>query len=244
MSRSIPWLILLLSVFLISYFSSVLDLKNESRSIIVFLGILPLLNVVFDWFSLGVTRFLLRKTNNDNAYYRPYLNGFIDAIAAIIILILLAICITSTLQFMNILAYAGGASQPMIDLPGVIKTMRERPGDPAVWWVYIMLFSTLLPSFAHAVIASGHVVTWGLPRSLLERHRKAFKEGFEGDYVKLLKTARTMTLRRVAEFGVAIFGIGIMVFLLWTLHLGLPQLAALLLDISEAIASWQGAILS
>ena len=231
------WVFYISVLLLLSYFSGPLGFNDNSRSLLVFLATLPLINVVFDWLSLGVTRHLLQKTLEG---INPIWNSLLDLLAAIIILIALAITTIAFLQLMNILAIAGGAKEPMINLANILQTLRARPWDVSVWWIYIILFSTLLPTFVHAMIATGHLVTMGIPKNMLEKHRKALEEGFEGDYPKLLKTARTMTLRRLAT--VLVFAISLcgLTAILWTFALGLPQLAQAILYIVEATASAMG----
>jgi len=97
---------------------------------LVLLAALPLVNAVFDWLSLGLTRYLLGRTARGA---QPLLNGALDIAGAAIILFALAIATTAALQGLNTLAFASGSDRPLIDLPFILETLRERPGDPAVW---------------------------------------------------------------------------------------------------------------
>ena len=110
--------------------------------LLVFLTLLPLINSVFDWLSLAVTRALLRHV--------------------------LAMTIAAALQVMDRLSQSGGEPK-FFDLVGTLHRVRTEPADPAIWWVYFTLFSTLLPTLAHAAIVTGSFVTWRLPDALKQR---------------------------------------------------------------------------
>ncbi|SDF90106.1 hypothetical protein SAMN05216241_10383 [Limimonas halophila] len=213
---------------------------NESgRSLLVFLAALPLINSVADWLSLGLTRHLLSRAGGT---WSSLGNGVVDALAAVIFLGVLAVAVTAGLQGLNALALASGAEAALIDVAGVLQRVRETPGDPAVWWVYIMLFSTLLPSFAHAVVAAAAVVTVALPGSWRDWQRKKLAAGFTEDHPQeVWRAAAFLTLRRVAAILLALLALGAVAAVLGGYHVALPWLADALLVIAETTAMALGA---
>lgn len=204
------------------------------KSMLTFLIALPLINVVFDWLSLGVTRWLLGGTARGRL---AVLNGVLDALAAVALLMGLAVATTAALEGLNTLAFLGGAVDPLIDVGSVLRTLRERPGDPAVWWVYLMLFSTLAPSLVHLFIATGSLLTLGAPGRWLEGHAREIADGFEGNAAKLRRAARFMTARQMSQLAMLAVFVVAVVGGLWGLRLGLPQLAEALLWTAEETAA-------
>jgi hypothetical protein len=88
----------------------------------------------------------------------------------------LAITTTGALRIMNALSQGHGGPQ-LFDLEGVLRLLRDSPTAPAIWWVYVTLFSTILPTVFHATVAAASFVTWSLPErnkrhwlSLMESH--------------------------------------------------------------------------
>jgi hypothetical protein len=200
------FVMLLMSVILF-----IVWLQPSSSSVayapLFFLGVLPLVNVVFDWGSIGLTRWLLRRTHQGHS---AWLNAAIDIVSALAILVLLAIATVATVQSFNLLAQSSGATAPLVDVAGLLATLRDKPGDPSVWWIYAILFSTLLPSALHGCLAAGTLITARLvPPTWLEAHRvglrQAYKEGtLEGNRRLLLYHARLMTLRNVTSAAVVL----------------------------------------
>lgn len=213
--QGITWLVLATAITtfpVVANYTAIPSLElSRSAAPLIFLAALPLINVLFDWLSLGLTRWLLAKTARGE---QPIWNGLLDAIAAIFILFALAVATTAALQGLNTLAIMNGSDRPLIDLAGVLQTLRERPGDPAVWWVYFMLFSTLIPSVVHLFIAATSIVTLSLPGFILRPHLAALEAGFDGHPQAPSRVALTMTIRQLLGWGAfaaalaAIVGVG------------------------------------
>ena len=230
------------SVLIVLYLSPMQDFNDAQFSgvatLLVFLAALPLVNVVFDWLSLGLTRLLLGWTAKGQKTGAAILNGCLDAVGAVVILAALAVATTAALQGLNTVATLGGSDRLLIDLVGVIQTLRERPGDPAIWWVYFMLFSTLLPSVVHLFIAASSLATYSLPRSLMEKHQKALEAGFEGHPRARGRTALTMTIRQFLSWGAFLAALAaIAALLVFVLPNAMPWLGLALLWLAEHTAA-------
>ena len=127
---------------------------------------LPLTNSIFDWLSLAATRGLLKgiAERDDTPALRVAWNALLGLFLGVLLLAGLAIAVTAGLQTVNLLSQ--GHDRPeFFDLAGSLQRLRAAPADPAVWWVYFTLFSTMLPTVFHAAVASASFVTWRLPDS-------------------------------------------------------------------------------
>ena len=129
---------------------------------ILFSGLLTVVNAPFDWFSLGVTRYLLR-TGLSGAQWRPFVYAAVDLLVAAATVVALAIICTVAVQAFDILAWHAGGTQAMILWPEqFLAELRADPGAFQFWWAYSMLFSTLIPSVVNVSVA-GAAVCRGLP---------------------------------------------------------------------------------
>lgn len=159
-------LILALLAIVISHPHWLSGIKEAHGFTFVFLLLLPLINSVFDWLSLAATRWLLKKMaqRGDAPALQVVWNAALGVILGLLLLAGLAVAVTAGVQTVNLLSQSNGGPQ-YVDLTGLLHRLRHNPADPAVWWVYATLFSTMLPTVAHAAVASASFVTWRLPKS-------------------------------------------------------------------------------
>ena len=129
-------------------------------TLLIFLGALPLVNAIFDWLSLGFTRWLLRKGQTDRGWW-PLLYALIDLAVAIASLFLVMICSLAYLQLLNAAIIAGGGNVAL-NVTGLLEQLRVDPASPAVWWVYVTIFTTFIPSLCNLVIG-GLSLLRGIP---------------------------------------------------------------------------------
>jgi hypothetical protein len=123
--------------------------------------LIPLVNMPFDWASIGLTRALLRRGCEPNAWH-PVLLGLIDIGFGLLLLIILAVALIAALQaadWITLHFHAGQVANPA----GLLASIHNNPRNRANYWAYITLFSTLLPSALNAAIGAGSVVTWWFP---------------------------------------------------------------------------------
>ena len=77
--------------------------------LMLFLGLLTLINAPFDWASLGLTRALLHRGLERGGWY-PVLYGLVDAgLAACIITLLVIVMVVFVQEFDYLAFHAGGA---------------------------------------------------------------------------------------------------------------------------------------
>ncbi|MEM7320550.1 MAG: hypothetical protein AAF408_16210, partial [Pseudomonadota bacterium] len=128
------------------YVGNILD---GSASLIILIAALPIVNAIFDFLSLGVTRFTLRrgiKNLNDRNSGRTLLWGVGDLGAAAVLFAALGCSAIAYIHLLNSVA-----AQPLLPLgpapdgtPGLFDQIRENPGQ--FWWLYATFLTTLLPT--------------------------------------------------------------------------------------------------
>jgi hypothetical protein len=130
--------------------------------LLLFLGLLTLLNAPFDWASLGLTRALLRRGLELGGWF-PYLLAFADAMAAAgIIALLTLVAVLGVQMFDTLAAFSGGEGASILPLGKLFDGIRTNPAAPEFWWVYAMLLSTMIPSLINLTIAGGSLLR-GIP---------------------------------------------------------------------------------
>jgi hypothetical protein len=117
-------------------------------------GLLTLVNAPFDWFALGLTRFLLRRGLAWEGPW-PYFFALIDAVAAAICISLLAVAVVLALQTFGDLAHLRAPESKFLLEPGpLFQALLDNPSATPNWWVWLMLFSTGFPCVGNVFIAS------------------------------------------------------------------------------------------
>jgi hypothetical protein len=119
------------------------QIPEEGRSLFLFLAVLPLLNAIFDTVSYAVTLTLLRRGLRSRL---PLLWGLLDLVIACVLFLALGSTLVVVLHGLNTLA-----GVPLVDLPALFAGIHERPGDYV--WLYLMLFSTILPTALHGALS-------------------------------------------------------------------------------------------
>jgi hypothetical protein len=135
--------------------------------LLLFLGLLTLLNAPFDWASLGLTRALLRRGLELGGWW-PYALALVDAGLAAVIIAALALTMVVGVQGFDRLAAHGGG-KPVLPLETLFTGIEVNPSAPKYWWLYALLLSTMIPSLVNPVIGGTSLVRGlpGLPSLLL-----------------------------------------------------------------------------
>ena len=116
---------------------------NHVRSIFLFLGVLPLLNALFDTASYAVTLTFLRRGLRARL---PLLWGLADLAVAGVLFLALGATLVAAVHGLN-----GLAGVPLLDLGALFAGVYTAPGDYV--WLYLMLFSTILPTALHFAVS-------------------------------------------------------------------------------------------
>ena len=123
--------------------------RNQAVFFMLTMGLLPLVNAVFDFASVGLTRYLLRLgLEQKRAAWRAVLDG----LGGIAIFFALG---CTLIAFVTFVVPADGV--PLVELKQLFADMRRAPGDYI--WLMVTLFSTLIPTLLHLSVA---VLTLGL----------------------------------------------------------------------------------
>jgi hypothetical protein len=135
--------------------------------LLLFFAVLPVLNALFDWFSLGVTRFLLRRGQVRGASAALGYAALDLVIAFFVLIILTAVCVMAVTG-MNVLV-----GQTVFDITALLNQLDEPATRfaPNTWWVYVTVFTTLLPSLCNValgILALGRAGMGGLNRWVVD----------------------------------------------------------------------------
>ncbi|MGB0660542.1 MAG: hypothetical protein ACPGNV_10210 [Mangrovicoccus sp.] len=124
------------------------DPGAEADSLLLFLGLLPLVNAVFDYLSLGLTRLTLRHSLVQNrSLPAAVLWWLADLFGAVILMIGLIAALLWSVHGLNQLT----PDAPLLDLKQLFRDLSSPEKD--MRWLYFTIFSTLLPTALHALLA-------------------------------------------------------------------------------------------
>ena len=174
---------------------------RTGATLIVFLALLPLLNAVFDFFSIGLTRFLLRRgAVSAGSGALGWALG--DLASALVFFALLGLALVTMIQWLN-----GLGAAPLLDLGALFADIRADPG--AYWWLYVTLFSTLLPTLLHFVLASFSALLAIMPESVALFIRKQLPRVEEDAVAKALAfwTLSTIGFLAIAAVAFGLYGL-------------------------------------
>jgi hypothetical protein len=227
-------IILLLLTGLICFGSARALLRWDlTGPLLLFLGLLTLINAPFDWVSLGLTRALLRRGLELGSWW-PYALALLDAVfAAIIISVLTMVAVLSIQLFDGLASRAQGDSARILPLGPLFNGIETDPSAPQFWWIYALLLSTMIPSLANLMIGGASLVRgipWVTKLLLYLMPERGSVPSYDRQWVTVLLTAQVVV-------GAAI-GILAQVFLAY-LVIGwvLPVFGLDLLDLARAVAA-------
>lgn len=118
--------------------------ENIGGSLVVFFGFLPLVNAIFDFLSIGLTRYLLNKSIHSKRG-ALFLWSFADVIGAIALFFLLKLSLITL--FILLTDKTGAVLFPLLGEQGLLTQIKANPSDYV--WLYFTLFSTLIPTLIH-----------------------------------------------------------------------------------------------
>jgi hypothetical protein len=207
-------------------FLSSLPAWKDLGPLLLFLGLLTLLNAPFDWASLGLTRALLRRGLELGGWW-PYFLALVDALLAGVIIAVLALTMVIGVQAFDTLAKHGGG-KPILPLVPLFDGLAAHPEAPEYWWIYALLLSTMVPSLVNLVIG-GTALTRTAPglSSLLLRSMPAGRAvpAFDQAWVALVLTLQVVGGVILGVAAQALLAAGLIRYVMPWLGLGLLDLA-------------------
>ncbi len=136
-------------------FSSFAEEISPERRVLAFaIGLLPLINAVFDYVSYGTTLALIRKGRQA----RNWVTGAIwilDGLAALALLIGLGLGLCATIALINHLA-----GQDFIALRPIFDDLKTPEGRAGYSWLVVSMLTTLVPTLVHLALAFLSAFTW------------------------------------------------------------------------------------
>ena len=133
-----------LSGWALPNWSGVFQIPVDRAHIILFLAFLPFINAIFDFCSIGLTRYLLRK-GATNVSWRTLDYAALDLVLGALLFLGLGCASIAAIHFLR-----AADGRPLLDLQELFTDIALRP--QAYWWLYATYFSTLLPTVCHVVI--------------------------------------------------------------------------------------------
>jgi hypothetical protein len=156
----------LVYVFMVSFCYFTVSLPHlwtgfpGARALLLFGGLLALINAPFDWISLTLTRWLLRRGLDLGGWW-PLALALGDVSLSVGIISLLALSMLIGVQAYNEIASLGGNSEVLaIDL--LLIRIAVDPSAPENYWIYFTLLTTMIPSVLNLAIA-GFSLARGVP---------------------------------------------------------------------------------
>ncbi|MEM1385335.1 MAG: hypothetical protein AAGG06_17045 [Pseudomonadota bacterium] len=140
------------------------DSGSRTATLLIFLGVLPLVNAVFDFGSIGLTRFALRNGLR-RVGWRTLLWSLGDLFAAAVLFLGLGFVAILAIQGLNAVAQGD-----LLDLSAFFADLRPPDPDfigplqeaPSYGWLYATFLSTLIPTALHLMVA-----VWAVGPALL-----------------------------------------------------------------------------
>ena len=121
--------------------------------------IMPVINSVFDWLSIGLTRFLLLSGLRTSAFSRVFY-GFLDAVGAIVLLVLLGLVLFWVLGWLSKM----GSAHSVVRGDEILKELQANPWSKSNLWIGMIILTTFLPSAAHLALVLTQLATTSLSR--------------------------------------------------------------------------------
>jgi hypothetical protein len=227
-------ILMLLACFVSAWFLAPLPTWPRAGPLLAIFGLLTLVNAPFDWAAVGLTRFLLRRGLAWGGPW-PYALAVFDAIAAAFSVALLAVVAVVAVQtFDDMGVLRAGEAGRVLPLGPLFEKLFDNPAEPENWWIWLMLFSTAIPSVANLFIASfaflrsmPFTTKWMLscmPESAEMRSRDRLR----------------VSAALAAQVAMGALLTATLLYLLFdnVIPTGLPYLGAIIRDFSEQIAAY------
>jgi hypothetical protein len=199
-----PWLIFFAALCVLcigaAYFLSPLQSWTVTGPLLMFGVLLTLVVAPFDWFSLGLTRLLLRYGLERQAWW-PYFYALVDACCAVVVILLLGCTLVIGVQTFNLAAVAGGGAA-VLQLDDYFLGIQAHPFASQYWWLYLLFLSTMIPSFTNLIIG-GMALTRGIPQLSAYLCKRVDGKGPVDEFSRL-QIASYLAVQTVAGVGLGI----------------------------------------
>ncbi|MEM1344586.1 MAG: hypothetical protein AAGI34_08415 [Pseudomonadota bacterium] len=155
---------------------------NAFAAFLLFLLVLPLTNAVFDYVSFGVTRALMQRGAQKNMLV-AFALGLADLAFALVMFTVLGTTLIAIVSAMNMVT-----AVPVVDFNAVFFDLGRPERRLDYYWLWAMLFSTLVPTLLHASLAC-FALTAFIPRvtrrSMLSLLTMENRDGFDDRVLRI-----------------------------------------------------------
>ncbi|WP_316015693.1 hypothetical protein [Roseobacter sp. HKCCA0434] len=213
--RFVPtiWVAYLMAVALaVAAGLTLISAAAELEFLVLFLAILPLINGLYDYASLGLTRWTLYRGHDSGRHMRW---AAIDLFGALGLFVLLTLTLVAVLHGADRIAADG-----LLDMGDLLRDIRAAPGDYP--WLWFVLLSTLLPTLAHLLLAA-YALGEGLPPPRAARHLAQEIRLIRGEHTRHYRPVMFwLTVWRTLGISLALGALGLLGWLGWLI---LPPVA-------------------
>ena len=211
----------------VTLFTDLRGLPADRKALIVFLVVLPLINGLFDTLSYSATLATMRK---GLATPWAWALGVLDLLIGGLLFLALGATMVAVIAALNAVGNA-----PLFDLTALFAGLRSDPGD--YWWLYLILFFTLLPTALHLGIAA-LALQGVIPRAT----RRRVAQWIEASPTSALDAVRGCLAQSLIWWLplMALAGLGYALWL-WLGHAA-GMAGLFYLDALETLALWIGAL--
>ena len=206
----------------------------RAGTLLLFFGLFTLVNAPIDWLALGFTRAFLRKGLSLGGWW-PFGFALLDVVVACGLIVLLAVLMVLAVQtFDDFAVLRAGAKARILPLGPLFESLETQPAAYENWWVWLLLFSSMIPSFLNLCIASASFLRglpvlndWALARlpqgkAMREDHRYGLAAVLTGQVV----------------VGAALAGVAFYLALAWFVPVVLPAFGDWLRQLSLEVAAY------
>ncbi|MGB7046229.1 MAG: hypothetical protein WBD65_15420, partial [Methylocella sp.] len=194
--------------------------------LLLFQGLLTLINAPFNWASIGLTRALLRRGLELGGWW-PYFLGIVNAVLATAIVALLALAMVVAVQAFDELVTRGGGA-PILPIGPLFDGISKNPGAPEYWWVYALLLATMVPSLVSLMLGGASLIA-GAPglSPLLLRFMPEGKAvpAFDRTWLAVALTLQTFSGAILGVAAAAFLAVGMVVYVMPSAGLNLLEQA-------------------
>jgi hypothetical protein len=203
-----------------------------SGNLLLFYGLLTLVNAPIDWLATGFTRALLRRGLSRGGWW-PFFYALIDVLVATVLIAVLAFIMVIAIQtFDDIAVLRAGSEARVLPLGPLFRGLQTAPSEYEYWWVWLLLFSSMVPSIINLSIAAAAFLR-GLPRLnawILDR----MPIGSAVQQHDRIGVAGALTAQLVG--GIALTGICTYLVATYLIPIGLPAFGGLVRDFAADLA--------
>ena len=165
-------IIAIIIVWLALYFNTLAREPHFVLTASIALIIIPLINAPFDWASIGLTRFCLRKSLIAKSIQARTAWAALDITIALACMVLLCVVMIFALEGFNATAAAYGVDFTPAPIREQVTQIRNASGfEGRHFWLYFALFTTLAPTLFHMLIWLTSLISavWGQNKYLYAR---------------------------------------------------------------------------